>query len=385
MLSILFIFAVFSWVIYKTVFDPWIGVVGFYFFLTLDPAWNWRWALPDGFRYQFYIFIAIMAGFAFRSFQYKKISKTSQWGLTFAFLLFLLLKLSEHFSIAPSYSNAFMNTYWKTQALFLLTILLIDTPRKCTLLLSAVATGIFYNAYQINLEYFQLGYCRYARMSFWGSYDLDNNTLSIMLVPAMCIGLAGIFTQRVLWIRVLSLLVAATTGHELMLLESRGTWLGAITSLVLVGLFLPKGRQNLTYALVLLVITAALAGPPVIEEWNSIFPKDGQRDESAESRFDLWEAGWEITKEHPVLGVGPNAARVLVPAKLNSPVSVKALHNLFFDVSTSAGIPALILFVLVGMTSWVSCFNNYNKRDMNELNQFVQLSVLTGLPTSAMS
>lgn len=381
MLSSLAVFSLFGYIIFKALQKPWIGVVGFYSFLCLDPAWNWRWALPAGFRFQFYIFIATAIGFAFNGFQYKPLSSATKFSLCCLAILFLLLKASQLSSISPYDSDNFMNTYWKTQAIMLLGILLIDTPKKLIYLLGGVLAGISYNAYQINLEYFQIGYCRYARMSFWGSYNLDNNTLSIMLVPAMAIGLSFLFTQKDYRVRIGGAIAAALCGHELMLLESRGTWLGALTTIALAVLLLPKGRKNKSIFCVLMLITATLAGPPVIAEWNSIFPDaNGERDESAESRYEMWRAGWEITNEHPLFGVGPNAARVLVPGKMGLPLPKKALHNLFFDYSTSAGYPALLAYLAFGLTAWLSCFRSYSKESVNDPCNLVKFSVLIGLP-----
>lgn len=380
MLSLLAIFSLFAYIIYKALGSPWIGVVGFYAFLTLDPLWNWRWVMPQEFRFQFYIFIAIVVGFFLNAKRNQISHPLTQLNLYVGILLYLILLASQQSSIAPLYSARFMGVYWKTQIVLLLLVTLTDTPKKIFVLLTASLAGVAYNSYQVNLEYFNLGYCRYARMTFWGSYGLDNNTLSIMLVPSICIGIALLFTQSRLCWKAFGLASAILIGHQLMLFESRGTWLGALVSLALLAIFMPKRKHNLTFSILIAFAVSALAGPPVIREWNTIFVEDEEKDSSAKSRYDLWRAGWEITLENPLFGVGPNAARILVPTKVDNAGEAKALHNLFFDISTSGGFPALLLYLIFVGTPWLYCLQKYSRRNSDDPHQMEKYVVITALP-----
>jgi O-antigen ligase len=88
--------------------------------------------------------------------------------------------------------------------------------------------------------------------------------------------------------------------------------------------------------------------------WNSILYK-----ESVTFRGDFWRAGWKMTSDNPVFGVGLDgyrdhytASRDLVTAlRPGSDSMTDSAHNVFLDISSGGGFPLLIIYVfLVGLT-----------------------------------
>ena len=108
-------------------------------------------------------------------------------------------------------------------------------------------------------------------------------------------------------------LIAGLQVHQIMLMQSRGCMLAVLLIAAAGVLLMPRSPRN--YAIICLGFLAAslLAGPSVVDEFSSSFRSGEQLDSSAASRFDLWKAGLRITADYPMLGVGPNAARRLVP------------------------------------------------------------------------
>jgi O-antigen ligase len=119
---------------------------------------------------------------------------------------------------------------------------------------------------------------------------------------------------------------------------------------------MPKNKNTIGMMILALILVSLLVGPSVVEEFSSIFKKGDDLDSSASSRMDLWRAGWLITMEYPLLGVGPYAGQRLVPMYLPYEIdrTYKGLHNLFFEISTGSGLPAAILFVLFSLLPWLS-------------------------------
>lgn len=88
--------------------------------------------------------------------------------------------------------------------------------------------------------------------------------------------------------------------------------------------------------------------------WASFLYKD-----SVTFRGDFWRAGWKMTLDNPLYGVGMDgyrdhyrAARDLVTAlRPGSDVMTDSAHNLFIDVSSGGGFPLLFLYVcIIGLT-----------------------------------
>jgi O-antigen ligase len=97
-------------------------------------------------------------------------------------------------------------------------------------------------------------------------------------------------------------------------------------------------------------VSLRLAGPSVWERFNTSFAEEGQRDDSAESRLDLWAGCIKMMSKEPLLGVGPH----------NFPLYAeefgynrgKEAHSLWLQLGAEIGIPGLALllaFYLVAM------------------------------------
>ncbi|MDC0326131.1 O-antigen ligase family protein [bacterium] len=383
MLGIIIAPLLFITVITVCVFRPPLGVIGFYFFYLLDPKWNWRWVVPQDIQFQKYIFAALIIGLTLQGFKFVRQSRPSRAGIGLGCLFFLLCVVAANQSFAPTTSAAFNSVLWKELLVALIGILTIRTKQHATYLLVVSLIGITYNSYQINLDYFQTGFSRFAYTT-WGSYQLDNNTLSLSMIPFIAVSISFALFERIAWRRACYFLAALLLIHQVMLTMSRGAMLGALPLLPLLLLKAPRTRRNLRDASVILLAAFALAGPSVVKEFSSIFASEENRDSSAESRLNLWEAGAKITSDYPLLGVGPNAGRYLVPMKkywTGDPIngSTKALHNVFFDLSTGIGIPGLLVYLSLFAIPIVSAWKKYDPTDY--VLGPVNLSVSTGLLT----
>jgi len=75
--------------------------------------------------------------------------------------------------------------------------------------------------------------------------------------------------------------------------------------------------------------------------------------ESVTYRGDYWRAGWKMTVEHPIFGVGMDSygdwyarSRTLAATLRRGPeITSNAAHNVFLDISSYGGFPLLIIYV----------------------------------------
>ena len=381
MLSAFLVYALFAWGCFEGLRRPWVGLIVYYAFVTLEPDWNWRWSIDTTFPYQKYITGCLLLGMFLSGLKKSKVTGLTKYSLYSLAAFVAIAYVSAFQSLNPDYSFRYMGVIWKVVLMAIITVWLIDTPHKLWILMWVVVLCQGYNAYQINLQYFQDGYCRYA-INGWGNKG-DNNVYSIFTIPIMGISAALSVYGRNNWQLLLAGGVFVMQLHVLMLLESRGTMIGGIFLAAIFAVCVPKSRRVWSMLAAAFLCAVLLAGPSVVDEFTSAFKSEGARDSSADSRFELWKAGAIITKDHAMFGVGPNAGRFVVPQFVDAEGrDQKALHNLFFEISTGCGLPATLLYLAFFGLIFFPCLSLL-RREMNRLPDWAAastLAVVCGIP-----
>jgi O-antigen ligase len=235
-----------------------------------------------------------------------------------------------------------------------------------------------WNALAVNGEYFQFGT---SWTSINGRNSLDNNTYALStLLPMSLAAALAIYTRNVLARGVLGMILGLQV-HQVLLMNTRGGMLSLIVLFLLGCYFMPKRWDTMVGATLVLSAGLILAGPMVVKRFQSIFADETKRDESAESRFELWLAGWRIMCDYPVLGVGVFAGERMVPKYTQFSKDVdKALHNLFFDIGTGTGFLGVSSFLLFFYWSWQAARRIQAWKQAPEFAHVIALAVLAGLP-----
>jgi O-antigen ligase len=91
--------------------------------------------------------------------------------------------------------------------------------------------------------------------------------------------------------------------------------------------------------------------------WNSILYKP-----SVSFRGDYWRAGWKMTTEHPVFGVGLDSYRdwyyrsrdLVTVSRSESSNYTDSAHNVFLDFSANGGFPLLLIYLALVILTAVS-------------------------------
>jgi O-antigen ligase len=83
--------------------------------------------------------------------------------------------------------------------------------------------------------------------------------------------------------------------------------------------------------------------------WKSIIYK-----ESVSYRGDFWRAGWQMTLDNPIFGVGLDGYRDnfrlyrdQVATERNPNAMVDSAHNVFIDISSASGFPLLVIYLII--------------------------------------
>jgi O-antigen ligase len=379
--GIVLLLGIWGFVVFQAILNPWIGFVGYAEFAILCPQWNWRWGLPD-LEYQKYLAAATLLGLVFTGLRTQKLPQSVRLALSALLSYLAIAWISSFQSVSPAKSAYYLDISWKICLIGCIGVLLVDTPKKLYWFLWTIVLSQGWNAYNINQLYYERGH---INVNYFTWNFLDNNTYSISSLPIAACAFALLMCLKDWKLRVLTGLIFVLQMHQIMILQSRGTMLGGLVLVALGVVFMPKNRTSITMISVGLSLGIALAGPSVIEEFNSSFQAEGEIDSSAESRYLLWKAGAAIMTDFPLLGVGPWAGEIVVPRYYEGDLGglpVKALHNLFFEVGTGVGIPGLIAYLFFFGIPWVAHFQLWLKeRDIMEPWMRVSnLSLLCGVP-----
>ena len=112
---------------------------------------------------------------------------------------------------------------------------------------------------------------------------------------------------------------------------------------------------------VLLVILDILQKTP----WKSILYK-----ESVSYRGDFWRAGWQMTLDNPIFGVGLDGYRDnfrfyrdQVATDRNSNAMVDSAHNVFIDISSAGGFPLLSIYLAILFLTLISAVKVIKRSD----------------------
>ena len=99
--------------------------------------------------------------------------------------------------------------------------------------------------------------------------------------------------------------------------------------------------------------------------WKSILYK-----ESVSYRGDFWRAGWQMTLDNPIFGVGLDGYRDnfrfyrdQVAADRNPNAMVDSAHNVFIDISSGGGFPLIVIYVTILFLALISAVKVIKRSD----------------------
>ncbi|MFW5869273.1 MAG: O-antigen ligase family protein [Planctomycetota bacterium] len=325
---------------YRGLTDPFLAIVPYYTFAVLRPQATWQWSLPEGVRWSFY---AAIAGILIVMTHAQKLSfRTSRKFflpavIGFAGLAFLSFAMAMNTKAAA----LLMEEYAKILLMMLVAVFAITRPSHHRILGMVILVCLSYLIFNVNQLYvFENRLDIYGR----GYGGLDNNGAGLMLAMAIPFMYFAFVAEHRPW-RWGYLALTLPAAHAIMLTYSRGAMLSAIVASV--GMILVGSKKKVRSIMVLLLIGAALlplAGKEVRERFSTI--SESEKEASANSRFMSWEAGWEIAKDYPLLGVGLRNSNLIIK-RYGADVEGRTIHNVYIQIAADTGLPAISVWLLM--------------------------------------
>jgi O-antigen ligase len=189
---------------------------------------------------------------------------------------------------------------------------------------------------------------------FRGDFGNPNNLAAVVLPAIVLAGFSAALSSRPLerWLLTSAGIVLVAT---LFLTQSRGGFVG-LAAMILAALVFAGPFRARAVALVLCLAVAAVA------YFGAIAPPSAQRvgdysGASSTGRVDLWGIALDISRHHPLLGVGADNYTAVAPGYLARNRGVarpdlflqepQPVHNTYLEMLTDLGAVGALLFVLV--------------------------------------
>lgn len=140
--------------------------------------------------------------------------------------------------------------------------------------------------------------------------------------------------------------ILLSIGHHgwlLLSIQSRGALVGGVAGTVALWLQSRRRIWILLVSLPLLAATALFAVQSGL--WSRIRESvpGGKTFDSVKERLELWRLAWEITRDHPILGVGPGNYAELRRASTGG--SAKSAHSNYLSILAELGFVGLLLYL----------------------------------------
>ena len=272
--------------------------------------------------------------------------------MVYLLLLYLQLCVAIPFStwrggsfdlVVLEYSKVVIVTLIATMTITSLTRLrrLVFIQTATITLITALAVAGYGN--RVNSAYGQ----RLGGM-FGGTYD-NPNDFAFDLALVFPLAFAYLLTTRKLVWKAFWFLSMGLMIYGVLATYSRGGLLALLAGVgVAMWEFAVKGRRP--HWILLLVVSAAavfiLSGPEgYSQRVATIFHPEEDISGSAQDRRALFERGLSLTARYPLWGIGPGNFQVVSGS--SEAHDWHGTHNTYLQLSSEAGVPALILFLLV--------------------------------------
>jgi len=204
------------------------------------------------------------------------------------------------------------------------------------------------------INYFVVGYHPFGRAIWNYIYNNPNDLASLTLLTfGVSVSLASTSPPRTLmrygtWISSMLLLIV------MLLTQSRGAFLGLAVGMGPAFLKLGLKRPKYMIPLIIAAISIIAVIPDSVWERLSGIEKltsvstvaEADPEGSAAQRFEIQKVGWRIFQDNPVLGVGLGAYP-LANASYAPELGKRDTHNTYLNLAVEAGLPGLILWLLL--------------------------------------
>lgn len=321
------------------------------YFFNPDTRW-WSASIP-GLRYSM---ISVLVMLMVLALNYRKLSDKSPWlrQPTFKWMLAILGMYYFMYlhAIAPVNHDRFTYEFTKLIIIMLVAYKLIHSEKALNAVLWGYIAGATYIGYVATITGRNSGH----RVEGIGLVDApDANDTAATLVPAAALLMyfAWMGNKKV---KVLCCICGAFVANGLVLINSRGAFLGVVVSVAiyLVYMLFSRYQKQGQRAMAIGIMVLGLGGGFYVaddsfwERMGTLRQVEENSESSGASRIEFWLTTFEMMRDYP-MGVGIDgykalSSRYIDADKLASNSGTRAVHSSWFQSLSELGWPGPILF-----------------------------------------
>jgi probable O-glycosylation ligase (exosortase A-associated) len=314
--------------------NPFVGLLIYVSFAILKPGPGvWYWSVPDG-NFSKILALGLLVGWAARGFGDWRLGRAgATLGALLAYFVWTMLSATQ--ALIPDIAWDWVESQGKVILPVVVGITLTDSVAKLKQLAWVILVSHGYVAYDLNMSYVS-GFNRLHEIGFGG---MDNNCVGITLVSCVGLGLFLGFGSSTVWQRAVAATCVGFLVHAVLFSFSRGAMLGLILVVGISFLLIPKKPIHFLLLFVAIGLTVAAAGKEVEKRFMSTFAEEKERDESAESRLEMWLLCVKVAGDRPVTGLGPHHFPVHASSFGLKPN--KEAHTTWLQLAAEVGLPGV--------------------------------------------
>lgn len=250
---------------------------------------------------------------------------------------------------------------------------------KALLLKAAIISGTMVAAAGLAQMLWWRGTVENGRLSSW--FHPVANYAAMFIAPLLVANIGWlIYGARKWWYFV----TAGVMVIALLLTMSYGGYLSLGVGLVVLWFYYPRGKtKNLMLWSAVVAVVLFMGGLSRTNNFAQHFTNPDRT--SAAVRDQIWHATWEIIKQHPIVGVGPNnferEYRLVLPKLYHPPLEWKVAkaHNLVLNLWAETGALGLIMFIAIVSGLTINLWRSSRNQSENRPSLIIGLAVLLAL------
>lgn len=345
-----------------------------YFF---NPQQRWWGDMAPDISYSFFVAVLLIGLVLLNNKQAKhnKLLQAPQFKWMYS-LIFLYTITYFYAALPEAHFDASIN-FIKLAIIVSIAYKLCDSDSK----LNYILYGYIFGAWYIGFVAYQVGRNSGARVEGIGTVDApDANGIAAAIAPSLVLCLYYFWTSKDWKIKGLVVIAGVFIANGLILINSRGAFLGAAAGLgfFMFHLYFSSFQRKFQKSMAIFITIAGLAGTTIlvdatfIERIKSISNTEVVTDrETGNTRRIFWQAAWEMAKDFP-FGAGVRGfdyhAPFYIPKNIDTGrTRYRSVHSTWFETLTEIGFLGLLVFLLMLYSAYSTL--RLCKKTLREANQ----------------
>ncbi|WOJ95056.1 hypothetical protein R0135_07760 [Congregibacter variabilis] len=338
---------------FMLVTSPWLAGLAYATVSIVQPQYIWFWAFENLPVFKIAAGLSII-GFTLKAVRGEIRGRMYREPIVIGMMaLWIIFQLSDLFSPFDAYTtgaqtSVILNTLDIIVLMFLIVLGLLDNGKALFYLAVVFLSAALYYTWWANEAYLASDWTRFTQGRLNGprqSPYRDGNVFSILFVVGMPFLIFGALHFKKPWVRLLLLAAIPLVWHAVVLCASRGALVAMAASTGAAALMIRSKSVNILMVASLALFLVYQGGMLTQRTSATVLATDSESEAPVNPRILSWVVGWDMVREYPLLGVGPQRFKV-ASAALYPGKSPHVAHNTFLNFSANTGAIAGFIYLM---------------------------------------